>query len=224
MKEQVTPVKILLADDHEMVRDGFRSFVNSQPALHFVGEAANGQQLVELAQVNMPDVIFTDIAMPVMDGIAATRALSSKLPKTKIIAFTMFNNHKSIAEMFDAGAMGYINKIAGKSEILDSIDTVMQNKYFYCTATDHQLTKMLAGTNINPKDPPIKIIFSQKEREIIKLICQQYFNKEISEALHVSIRTVEGHRERIMQKMNARNTVGLVIYAIRYGFYTPEGM
>jgi DNA-binding NarL/FixJ family response regulator len=224
MNEQKEPIKILIADDHEMLRDGFGSFINSQPGLRLIAEAANGQQLVELAQLHLPDIIFTDITMPVMDGIQATRILTKQLPQTGIIAFTMFNNHKMIIDMLEAGAKGYLIKTAAKSELLDAIETVALNRYFYCSATDLKLAELVAGSRFNPKEPGNKVIFSLKEKQVIRLICQEYFNKEISEVLHVSIRTVEGHRERIMQKMNARNTVGLVVYAIRHSIYIPDGM
>jgi len=221
MEQQQSTLKILMADDHEMFRDGFRSFINSQPGMHLVAEASNGQQLVELALAHKPDIVFTDIMMPVMNGIEATRALLRQFPRLGIIAFTMFSNDKMIIDMLEAGAKGYLVKTAAKMEVLEAIETVAQKRHFYCSATDINLARMIATSNFDPKDPANKTVFSSKEKEIIVLICKEYFNKEISEALNLSVRTIEGHRERIMEKMNARNTVGLVVYAIRHGIYIP---
>lgn len=221
MKIPYAPVNIILADDHEIFRDGFHSLLKNQSVINLIAEAANGQQLISLTAGRRPDVILTDIRMPVMDGIQATRIIAAEYPQVGIIALSMFNDDKLIIDMLEAGAKGYLLKNAHKTEILDAIITVAAGKPYYCKATDIRLAQMIANSSFNPNEPAHKPIFSEKEKEIITLICRQYINKEISRALNLSIRTIEGYRERILQKTNARNTAGIVVYAIKHNLYTP---
>ncbi len=220
MKIPYAPVKIILADDHEIFRDGFHSLLKNQTGIMLLAEAANGQQLVTLTEKHLPDVVLTDIKMPLMDGIEATRIITAKYPQVAIIALSMFNDDKLIIDMLEAGAKGYLLKNAHKTEIIDAINTVSQHKPYYCSATGIKLAQLIANSRFNPNNPSPKNKFTGKEKEIICLICQQFSNKEISAALHLSIRTIEGYRERILQKTNARNTAGIVIYAIKYNIYT----
>lgn len=221
MKIPYAPVKIILADDHEIFRDGFHSLLKNQSRIILLAEAANGQQLVALTEKHLPDVVLTDIKMPLMDGIEATRIITAKYPQVAIIALSMFNDDKLIIDMLEAGAKGYLLKNAHKTEIIDAINTVSQHKPYYCSATGIKLAQLIANSRFNPNDPSQKTMFTDKEKEIICLICRQFSNKEISAALHLSIRTIEGYRERILQKTDARNTAGIVIYAIKHNIYTP---
>jgi len=221
MKTPYAPVKIILADDHEIFRDGFHSLLKNQTGIVLLAEAANGQQLVTLTAKHLPDVVLTDIKMPVMDGIEATRIITEKYPQVGIIALSMFNDDKLIIDMLEAGAKGYLIKNAHKTEIIDAINTVAQHNQYYCSATGIKLTQLIANSRFNPNDPNSKMIFSDKEKEVICLICQEFSNKEISLALHLSIRTIEGYRERILQKTNSRNTAGIVVYAIRNNIFIP---
>lgn len=220
MKAPYAPVKIILADDHEIFRDGFHSLLKNQTAIVLLAEAANGQQLVALTEKHLPDVVLTDIQMPVMDGIEATRIITAKFPQVAIIALSMFNDDDLIMEMLEAGAKGYLIKNAHKTEIIDAINTVSQNKPYYCSATSIKLAQLIANSRFNPNNPSKKIMFTDREKEVICLICQQFSNKEISAALHLSVRTIEGYRERILQKTNARNTAGIVMYALHHNIYT----
>lgn len=221
MKTPYAPVRIILADDHEIFRDGFLALLQNQSHIQLLAEAADGQQLVSLTEKHLPDVVLTDIQMPVMDGLQATRIIAEKYPQVGIIALTMFSNDNMIIEMLEAGALGYLLKNAHKHEILDAINTVAQHKPYYCNATEIKMARLIANSRFNPNDPSKKIPFSEKEKEIICLICREFSNKEISAALHLSVRTIEGYRERILQKTNARNTAGIVIYAIKHNIYTP---
>lgn len=210
-----TPIDIILADDHEIFRDGFAVLMNKIPGINLIGEACNGMELIELARELKPDLIVTDIKMPVMNGIDATIQLKKELPDIGIIALSMFDEEPLIIDMLEAGAKGYILKHAQKDEIIAAVKSVYNNEPYYCTETNNKLVQMIANSTFNPYKKFSKPKLSKKEIDIIKLICREKSNKEIASTLYLSIRTVEGHRERILEKINAKNSVGLVLYAIK---------
>ncbi len=210
-------IQLLMADDHEIFRDGFKLMLTKYPDIELVGEAENGKELLELTQKLQPDVIITDIKMPVMDGIEAAKKISELFPDIGIIGLSMFDEDDLIVDMLEAGAKGYLIKNAGKEQITEAIRTVYNNDPYYCKTTSHKLTSMIARSRFNPYKKAAKVEFSEREIEIIDLICNEMTNKEISDKLFISIRTVEGHRLKILEKMNVKNTVGLVVYAIKMG-------
>jgi two-component system, NarL family, response regulator NreC len=216
MKE-TTGIRLLMADDHEIFRDGFKLMLTKYPDIELVGEAENGRELLELTQQLQPDVIVTDIKMPIMDGIEATKKMVELFPDMGIIGLSMFDEDDLIVDMLEAGAKGYLIKNAGKEQITEAIRTVYNNDPYYCKTTSHKLTNMIARSRFNPYKKAAKVEFSEREIEIIDLICDEHTNKEISDKLFISIRTVEGHRLKILEKMNVKNTVGLVVYAIKMG-------
>jgi DNA-binding NarL/FixJ family response regulator len=156
MKTPYTPLRIILADDHEIFRDGFQSLLQNQSHITLMAEAADGQQLVRLTEKHLPDVILTDIQMPVMDGLQATRIIAAKYPQVGIIALTMFSNDNMIIEMLEAGALGYLLKNAHKSEIVEAINTVAMHKPFYCNTTEIKMARLIANSRFNPNDPSKK--------------------------------------------------------------------
>lgn len=214
-----TPISIIIADDHEIFRDGFRSMVKKFPELKIIGEAENGKDLVKLALQLNPDVILTDIKMPGMDGVEATRELVAAKPGISIIALSMFDEDNLIIDMLEAGAKGYLLKNANKEEIMEAIRAVSKDKNYYCKNTSEKLLQLIAKSKFNPYKKITKPQFSEKEITVIGLVCDQYSNKEIAEKLNLSIRTIEGYRERIEEKMDVHNTAGIVVYAIKNGIY-----
>ena len=214
-----SPIKLLIADDHEVLRDGFHIMLKKHKEINLVAEASNGEELVALAEKHQPDVIIADIKMPKMDGIQATKVLTEKFPHIGIIAFTMYDEESLIIDMLEAGAQGYLTKSAGKNEILEAIQSVMNGKVYYCKNTTARLTKLIAASKFNPRKKIPQQAFSPREKEIITLICQEKSNKEIASELNLSIRTIEGHRENIQDKMQVKNTAGIVVYAIRKGLF-----
>jgi DNA-binding NarL/FixJ family response regulator len=212
-----TGIRLLMADDHEIFRDGFKLMLTKYPDIHLVGEAENGRELLELAQELLPDVIITDIKMPVMDGVEATKKIITSFPDMGIIGLSMFDEDDLIIDMLEAGARGYLIKNAGKDQITEAIRTVYQGDPYYCKTTSHKLTSMIARSRFNPYKKAAKVEFSEREIEIIDLVCRECTNKEISDKLFISVRTVEGHRLKILEKMNVKNTVGLVVYALKMG-------
>jgi two-component system, NarL family, response regulator NreC len=209
-------IRLIIADDHEIFRDGLALMLSRQKDITLPGQASNGKELVELAEQHNPDVIITDIKMPIMDGIQASRLILKKQPDIKIIALSMFDEETLIVDMLEAGAKGYLLKNADKQEILDAIETVYEDKTYYCHHTSARLTNMIVKSNFNPYKKKETVNFNEREIEIIKLICQQNSSKEISDKLFLSSRTVEGYRTKILEKMNAKNTVGVVVYALKH--------
>jgi len=213
------PIRILLADDHEIFRDGFRVMLKKQKEFALVAEAANGQELIETALLCQPDVIVTDIKMPIMDGIEATKKLRGLLPQVNVIALSMFGDEHLIVDMLEAGAKGYLLKNANKEEVFEALKTVAQNGTYYCNHTSQKLARLIAVSNYNPEKKPERVIFTDRELEVIQLICQQYATKEIADKLGLSPRTIESHRVKILEKMDVKNTAGIVIYAIRHKIF-----
>jgi len=219
MNSSYSPVRLLIADDHEIFREGLESLFAKQKDIELVGEAINGRQLLEHTERLLPDVILTDIKMPVIDGIEATRFIAEKFPQVGIIALSMFEDENLIVDMLEAGAKGYLMKNAHRHEIVAAIHAVYNQESYFCNHTTLKLAKMIGKSRFNPFKESIKPGFTEKELEMIKLICQEFSNKEIALTLHQSPRTIEGHREKILEKTKAKNAAGIVIYAIKNGIY-----
>jgi DNA-binding NarL/FixJ family response regulator len=214
-----TPIKIVLADDHEIFRDGFKVMIKKQPAVQIVGEASNGAELLELSRQLRPDVVVTDIKMPGIDGIAATKKLVEEFPSIGIIALSMFDEEQLIVEMLEAGAKGYLLKNAHKDEIIEAIKTVYNDQTYYCDSTSAKLAQMIARSRFRGQQRIKKIDFSEKEFAVIRYICEEMSNKQIAGELNLSIRTIEGYRDRIQEKIGAKNAAGIVVYAIKNNIY-----
>jgi DNA-binding NarL/FixJ family response regulator len=214
-------IKVLIADDHEIFRDGFKLMLSRNKYVELIGEAENGRELVQMARELQPDVIITDIKMPIMDGIEATRKIKAELPRIGIIGLSMFDEEEQIMEMLDAGASGYLLKNADKDEVQEAIRQVYLEKTYYCKGTSKKLATLVARSrHAGPRQE--KIDFNEREISIIQLICEEYTNKEIADRLYMSVRTVEGYRQRLIERMQVKNTAGLVIYAIQHGLYRPK--
>jgi DNA-binding NarL/FixJ family response regulator len=214
------PIKIILADDHEIFRDGFKAMLKKQPSVELLAEAADGEELVELTRQTQPDVVVTDIKMPKMDGLQAAKILSKEFPNIGIIALSMIDEENLIIDMMEAGAKGYLLKNAHKNEIIEAIKAVNSGNIYYCDGTSAKLTRMIATSDKIPfNKKSSKPELSQKEIDVIQLICEEMTNKEIADRLNLSIRTIEGYRDRIQEKIGARNSAGIVVYAIRNKIY-----
>jgi len=219
MSNNYLPIRIVLADDHEIFRDGFRAMLKKQAAVDLVGEASDGEELLQVVKELQPDVVVTDIKMPKLDGINATRILTNEFPHIGVISLSMFDEENLIIEMLEAGAKGYLLKNAHKNEILAAVECVFNDQTYFCNHTSRKLTKMIAESSFNPNRRPVKPEFSEKELSVIRFICQELSNREIALNLKLSVRTIEGYRERIQEKISARNTAGIVVYAIKNRIY-----
>jgi DNA-binding NarL/FixJ family response regulator len=219
MKSAYSPIRIVLADDHEIFRDGFAVLLKKQNEILLVGEASDGKELLRVTEKLEPDVILTDIKMPVMDGIEATRILSERFPHIYVIALSMFNDDNLVLDMMEAGARGYLLKNAHKNEIIEAIKTVHNHEMYYCKQTSNKLIHLLAKSNSGLTKQSLRPKFTAKETEVILLICREFSNTDISTKLCLSIRTIEGYRKKIQEKMKVKNTAGIVVYAIKNGIY-----
>ncbi|PWU00670.1 MAG: DNA-binding response regulator [Bacteroidetes bacterium] len=213
------PIHVIVADDHEIFREGFYAMLKKQKEIELIADAEDGKELIELCEKLHPDVVVTDIKMPRMDGVHATKIIHEKMPAIQVIALSMFNEDNLIVDMLEAGARGYLLKNTHKAEIIEAIKTVYNLDTYYCKSTTNKLIQLIAKSKFNPYKQVPKPEFSPREIEIIKLICEEFTNKEIASRLFISMRTVEGHREKIQEKMKVRNTAGIVVYAIRHGIY-----
>jgi len=220
MQVNHTPITIVIADDHPISRLGLSMMFNSLPEFKLVGEAANGKELVDIAKKLKPDIIVTDIRMPVMNGIESTKQIVKLLPATGIIALSIVDKEYEIAEMLEAGAKGYLLKDAAIEEVITAIKMVYAGEIYFSNLVTANVTKMVAKGNYSSYKKP-KPQFSEKEIGIIKLISLEFSNKEIAEKLKLPKRSVERSRDKIMHKLGAKNSAGIVIYAIENNL-SPE--
>jgi two-component system response regulator NreC len=215
-------ISLVIADDHEIFRDGLALMLSKQEAVALVGQAGDGQELLRLVDETKPDMVLTDIKMPRLDGITAAKTLLQKYPAMKIIALSMFEEEDLIVEMLEAGAKGYLLKNADKREILEAILTVYEGNIYYCKHTTAHLASLIVKSKFESHKKSVGPLFTDREREIIRLICRQHTAQEIGELLFLSKRTVEGYRTRILEKMDAKNTAGVVIFALKHSIIKEE--
>jgi DNA-binding NarL/FixJ family response regulator len=218
----INHVRVVIADDHEIFRDGLKLVLQKQKDIVVAGEACDGRELIELVKQQLPDVVITDVKMPNLDGVAAAKYLAQHYPSVGVIALTMFDEEDLIIDMLEAGAKGYLLKNADKTEILEAVHTVANNQSHYCRLTSQKLASMVAKSKFNLHLKKEKPEFNEREKEIIRHICDGLTNKEIGEKIFLSVRTVEGLRLKIIEKMNVKNTAGIIVYAIRENLYIPQ--
>lgn len=208
-------IKVVIGDDHELYRDGLQLLLSRLDGVQLTGQATNGEELIDIVGKLRPDIVLTDIKMPVKDGIEATKHITEHYPDTGVIALTMYEDEEQIIEMLEAGAMGYLVKNAAKEEMEAAIHAVYNKQNYYCNQTTLKITKMVARSRFNPYKQRQKVFFKDTELEIIKLICEGLTSKEIASRINLSYRTVEGYRTRILEKMEVHNTASIIIYAIK---------
>jgi len=216
------PIKIIIADDHQIILDGLSSLLSKEKNVQIAGDAANGEELVEKARLQKPDIVLTDIQMPVMDGIEATRMLLRENEQLGIIALTMHEETHLIVDIVEAGARGYLLKNTGKTELLKAINTVYEGDTYYCKEATDKLLSLVSKANFYPFKPNDKPVFTKPEIQVMQLICQQFSSKEIAATIGINKRSVDSQRERIQKKIGARNLAGIVLYAIRNGIYSID--
>lgn len=210
-------VKLLLADDHKIVRQGIKKLLEEEPDLQVAGEAANGREAVKKATELKPDVILMDITLSNLNGLEATKQIKKVLPDVKVIMLTMHKNEEYVLQSFQAGASGYILKEGAVEELVSAIRSIHQDKSFLSptiskTLIDAYLRKMETGKTETPFD-----LLTDREREVLQLIAEGYTNREVAKSLFISVKTVEAHRAHIMQKLNIHDIAKLVKYAIQKG-------
>jgi DNA-binding NarL/FixJ family response regulator len=221
MKKQTETTRILLADDHALVRHGIRALLCKERAWKVVGEAANGAEALEKARKLRPDIVILDIVMPKVDGLEATRQIRSSLPNTKIIVLTMHESDQMVRRVFEAGAQGYVLKSDLGGQLVKGVREVSRGKLYLtpkvseillANTTDSE--EMATGADTLPASA---IRLTPREREVTCLLAEGLANKEIASILKMAIRTVETHRANIMSKLGLHSAAALVSYALREG-------
>lgn len=208
-------VKILIADDHKIVIDGIKSLLTEEPDLVVVGEVDNGQQVLEFVKENVVDVCLVDVTMPVMNGIETTQALKELHPNAKILALTMHEDPQYFKKMVEAGASGYILKNTDKHELVKAIKLIAEGRNYFSNEMYSDYIMGRIKPSKESEDP--EMFLTKREIEVLKLISEEMKNHEIAEKLFISTRTVDTHRRNLLQKLNVKNTAGLVRYALKSG-------
>jgi DNA-binding NarL/FixJ family response regulator len=209
-------IKVLIADDHQIIREGIRSMLERENGMEILGEAKDGRSAVKLARDLKPDVIIMDVCMPEMNGIVATSLIRSEFPDIKVIALSMFSDARYVLKMLRAGATGYLLKYCSFKELAQAIRMVLANR----TYLSQEITDILVadyGTHSAYSDSPDSSNLSLRELEVLQLIAEGGTTAQIADSLHVSVKTIETHRQNIMQKLKIRGVAGLIKYAIREG-------
>lgn len=217
-------IRTILVDDHAIIREGISYLLQQEPDIDVIEQAGNGQELLDKLATLPADVVLMDINMPVLDGEAATRRVRALYPQTYVLILSMLDHEAYISRMMEAGASGYILKNAGKEEIIFGIRTVAAGRQFLCSELGFQLLRKLQGPgNIvspeaSPKEPVKKeCILSRRELEVLTLISEGLTTNEIADRLYNSKRTIETHRQNMMEKAQVKNTASLIKYAISNG-------
>lgn len=218
----MSKIRLLLVDDHEIVRAGLRMLFLAEPDMTIVGEAGSGQEALRLVAELKPDVVLMDVAMPGMTGIEATRRIKEAYPDTAILALTMYEDEQYFFEMLHAGASGYIPKRAAPDDLVSAIRVVSTgNVFLYASLAQYLVNEVInhPGFGAAPDDTEA---LTTREREVLIYIAEGNTNREIAEKLVISPKTVDRHRENIMRKLNMHNRVELVKYAIEKGLIRVE--
>jgi len=204
--------RILLADDHAVVRQGFKMILDAQADMEIVGEAANGREAVELAARLHPDIVVMDVAMPELNGIEATRRLLADNPHTRVIALSMHKDSVYVREILRAGARGYLLKDSGADDLVKAIRAVAGGESYLSPAVSNAVLDDYRKHVTNPID-----LLTSREREVLQMLAEGKTNKEIAAVLNLSVYTVDAHRGRIMEKLNLHSINELVRFALRNG-------
>ena len=214
-------IRIIIADDHQILRQGLKSLLEKEPDMEVVGEAENGRRILTLVKELVPHVVVMDVKMPELNGIEATRQILSELPQVKVIALSMCGDHHFVTNMLKAGAHAYLLKEGAFEELIQAIRLVMNNKTYLSPG----VTGIVVEDYVNGSPGPAQTVFSMltpREREVLQLLAEGKRTSEIAELLHIGVKTVETHRWQIMNKLGIRNLAELTKYAIREGLTSLE--
>jgi DNA-binding NarL/FixJ family response regulator len=216
MKKDTAPIRILIADDHKIMREGLLSLLEKQQNMEVIAEAENGRKAVQLALAKRPDIVIMDISMPELNGIEATRQILADLSETRVIALSMHSDKRFVVEMFQAGASGFLLKDCAYQELALAINTVAAHQ----TYLSPEVAGVMIEDYINrfpvPTSSPSSIL-TGREREVLQLVAEGWPTKKIADHLYVSVKTVETHRRQIMKKLDIYSIADLTKYAIREG-------
>ena len=213
--------RIVLADDHRIMREGLRRLLDAEPGLEVVGEAGDGRTAITLVEEHHPDLVILDIGMPDLNGIEAARRILGEHPTIKIVALSMHADRRFVGEMLKAGASAYVLKEGAFEELIAAIEAVTEGKIYLSP----RIAGVVVDDYLTQMERPARTVFgvlSSREREVLQLMAEGLATKEIAAALHVSVKTIETHRRQIMEKLNLHSVAELTKYAIREGLTSVE--
>jgi DNA-binding NarL/FixJ family response regulator len=209
-------MKVLIADDHGIVRSGLRMLLEQQADIEVVGEASDGAEARDMAIREKPDLAILDVKMPKLTGLQATREIRSQAPDVAILILSMYDDERYLFEALKAGASGYVLKAQADSDLLEAVRAVQRGEPFLTPEAQRALIQDVLGESANREDD-----LTPREQEVVKLVAEAHTNREIASILHLSEKTVENHRSNAMRKLGMRDRVELVRYAIRKGLIEP---
>lgn len=222
-------IRIVLADDEVLFRKGISFLLQRKKNIDIIFEASNGEELISFLRENSvngsnPDIIIIDLKMPIVNGVEATKVIHEEFPEIKIIALTSYNTKSFIANMIDVGAASYLVKNTTPQELMTTINEVHANGFYYNDEVLQVIHEYLISPKKKLKSRYLDEQLTNREVEVLKLICKQYSGTEIAEKLFLSARTVEGHRNNLLRKTECKNMIGLIIYAINNEYVTLESL
>jgi len=213
------PIQVLIVDDHAVVRSGFRALIEAGRGLAVVGEAGTGREAVRLAKKSRPDVVVMDVTMPGLNGVDATQQILQAVPRAAVLALSMHGGRRVVLDMLRAGATGYLVKSCAPEELIQAIRVVVSGKVYLSPEVAGLVTAdYLAKADADADASPL----TAREREVLQLVAEGMSSKEIASALHVTVKTIESHRHRVMTKLDIRTVAELTKYAIREGITSAD--
>jgi DNA-binding NarL/FixJ family response regulator len=221
MKSSSQPVRVILADDHTLVRAGIRALLDKFPGVQVVGEAGDGREVLNLVRLHLPEVVLMDISMPGLNGLEATARIARDFANVRVIILSMHNNEQYYWRALKAGAAGYMLKKAATAELETALQRVMRGEVFLCREITAQLRKKFPAQPIASRKSPLEQL-TDRQREILQLIAEGQNTKEIGIILKISPKTVEYHRKKLMDRLNEHDIPGLVRFALRMGLLPEE--
>lgn len=216
------PVRILLADDHTIVRQGLARLLEEQQNFKVVGEAVNGQDAVEKAEKLKPDIIIMDIAMPRMNGIEAAKRIRKQMPETKIIILSMYSHEHYIHELLECGVSGYLLKDSGGQDIIKAIRAALKNETFLSPSISKKVVDAYLSPTKSSSKAELYKQLSNREREVFQLIAEGHPTRQIADMLCVSVSTIKSHKAKIMEKLGTESSIKLIHFAIQLGLVDPD--
>ena len=216
------PIRILLADDHPVVRDGLRALLEREPDMTIVAEAADGREAVRLAEEQSPDVAIMDLAMPIMNGIEATRRIVATHPRTAVVILSMHQDESYVLGSLNAGAKGYLLKDSMRKEVIEAIRAVSQGRSFLTRKVSAMLQEDYISQLRRRGLEDSYELLTDREREVLQLVAEGRTNKEVASALNISVTTVETHRTHILRKLDLHSIPELILYAVRKGIISAH--
>lgn len=214
-------IRIIIADDHQIVRQGLKVLIEKESDMQVVGEAEDGPNTVRMAKELAPDVVIMDIKMPDLNGIEATRQILSEMPNMKIIALSMYPDQRFVMNMLRSGARGYVLKDCAFEELVQAIRMVMANKTYLCPLVTEVVVKDYVNLTPSPSQSSIAVL-TAREREVLRLLAEGRRTSQIAQLLEISVKTVDTHRQQIIHKLGIRSLAELTKYAIREGLTSLE--